>query len=594
MSVRKYRNGEIIFRESDISDSVYILIEGNVELTKAGEKGPIMLAMLHPGEMFGEMGILDQSIRSAAATAIGDVKVDETTRDEFMRSLREDPDMALKVMGKLVERLRRANDMLAHPTTIVEQQKKAPGQSMFSMLKKLVSGPGDNGAGRLEVRIAPLISDMTDVAEDQTRHVITSLGKRQGIRVKSLALPDLDPDLHPDDLAMKAVEGAQPALASTDSDLMIWGIIPSPGTTLHLHFVSRIPDDDDRPGYYLPSTTLTLPVHFGPELSELLLTVALSALVVGTEAKKVRQTQALSEALYAAMPAVQNLPNDLTLRERATVQMCYGNAVAAMAVQRGALDLYRVAEQTYRAALDIMSMEDSPQDWAIGYKHLGSVQQAIAERTEESGMLGAAVDSFGEALKVFTRTNGPVQWAAIQNRLGLVMYKLDLKTGDTETLKLSLNAFQAALQVFTRAEYPFRWAEVMNNFAQAATVLGEQLHSVEALEKAVHACRGALDVRKREAGPLLWAATQNNLGSALFLLGKMQDDKEVLNGAAEAFMKALDVYQKLGVTRLAGVAEKNLSKVKTYLDDLVEPHRSYEIPELQWESETEDEEDSDG
>ena len=67
------------------------------------------LAILKPGEMLGEMGIFDQSPRSATARAVGNVTVNKIGRDEFLESLKEEPDAAFRFIGKLVERLRTTN-----------------------------------------------------------------------------------------------------------------------------------------------------------------------------------------------------------------------------------------------------------------------------------------------------------------------------------------------------------------------------------------------------------------------------------------------------------------------------------------------------
>lgn len=588
---RNFRDGDVVFRESDASESVFVVVHGNVELTKSGDKGPVMLAMLNAGEVFGEMGILDRGLRSATALAIGDTRLEETPREDFLEAIKSEPEMAVAIMGKLVERLRRANDMLAHPTTVEETGKSASGMSMFAMLKSIISSSGKSGGDRINIRVAPLSADAKEAANEQTRHIIASLDKRKGIRVRPQnKMPDVDPDLHPEDLARAYAANARRSLAATGDDVMIWGDIPSPGTTLHLRFVSASPDDDDRPGSFLPTTTLTLPVDFGAEFSELLLAVALAATAPATDSKRIQLAQGLSEALYAAMPAVQNLPHDLTTRERAAIQLCYGNAVATMCLQRGTNELYQVAAQTFRAALVQLSVEDSKVDWALAHMHLGSVLQTIGERTGETDVLGGAIEAFDNALKVFTRATHPVQWASMQNRMGLVLFKLDMNTGDTEMLKHALSVFQAALQVFTRSDYPARWAEVMNNFGQAAQVLGDQLRNVEVLQKAVDACRGALEVRRKEKGPMLWAATQNNLGSALFLLGRMTDDDENLQSAVDAFSEASTIYRVHGANRLASVADKNLARATDLQAELSgqQPARRNEIPALHWEKHGDD------
>jgi len=63
--------------------------------------------------MFGEMGILDGVPRNATAVAVGAVQVSVTPRHDFLNTLQKDPDLALKVMTKLVERLRLADEKLA-------------------------------------------------------------------------------------------------------------------------------------------------------------------------------------------------------------------------------------------------------------------------------------------------------------------------------------------------------------------------------------------------------------------------------------------------------------------------------------------------
>ena len=565
---RRFKDGDILFREGETTSSVYVLVEGNVELSKTGQHGSVMLAMLEPSDIFGETNIIDGGVRSTNAVAIGNILVEETTGGDFSEALANEAGIAVDIMGKLVNRLCQANERLSHPkTAITKSQKRGGNFSVLGIFKKLANVRG-NGSGRIEIKVLPLLGEEPDAADVQMHHIVQSLGKRSSVRVRAFkGNPDIDPDLHPDDRIMKLREYATSALYSSSGDLMIYGDIPPPGTTLHLYFLSANPDGDDRPGFTLPSTVLTLPVDFEFELAELLLAVALSVTTFKDEGKRIRLGQALSETLYAAMPAVQSLPQDLTSGERASIQMCYGNAVATLAFQRGTTDLYHVAVQTYRAALEQLSRVDRPIDWALTQKLLGASLQAVVEHTLDEDTLRQAAEAFEASLEIFRRENYALQWASAQNRLGQVLYKLDLKTGEQEFLKKSLSAFQAALQVFNRNDFPSRWADVMNNFAQAAQVLGEQLHSAEVLEKAVNACLGVLEIRRKEQSPLLWAATQNNLGSALFLLGKLTDDEAHLEGAADAFDQALGVYKVFNAKHLAAVASKNLSRVRLHLGE---------------------------
>ncbi|MEQ9448251.1 MAG: cyclic nucleotide-binding domain-containing protein, partial [Rhodospirillaceae bacterium] len=103
---KSFKDREIIFRQGDDSDWAFEVLEGSVELLKNGPEGPIVLARLRAGELFGEMGILDNTPRNATARARGAVTVKAIPRDEFLTQVEADPDTALKVMTKLARRMR--------------------------------------------------------------------------------------------------------------------------------------------------------------------------------------------------------------------------------------------------------------------------------------------------------------------------------------------------------------------------------------------------------------------------------------------------------------------------------------------------------
>ena len=94
-----FDDGEVIFREEEPSDTAFEVVSGNVEITKKGDQGGVRLAVLEPGEMFGEMEILDQGTRSATATAVGPVTVNVISRKDFLTGLRDKPDLALGIMS---------------------------------------------------------------------------------------------------------------------------------------------------------------------------------------------------------------------------------------------------------------------------------------------------------------------------------------------------------------------------------------------------------------------------------------------------------------------------------------------------------------
>src|SRR5438046_3212178 len=74
--IRSYAPGEILFHEGDIGRALFILESGRVEISRAtAERGSSQLAILNPGDYFGEMSLLDERPRSATAAAMDAVKV---------------------------------------------------------------------------------------------------------------------------------------------------------------------------------------------------------------------------------------------------------------------------------------------------------------------------------------------------------------------------------------------------------------------------------------------------------------------------------------------------------------------------------------
>ena len=103
---KTYKDGELIYRQGEDSQWAFEVLEGSVELVKNGPEGATVMARLKAGELFGELGILDNTPRSTAARARGAVTVKAIPRDEFLRQVEADPDTALKVMTKLARRMR--------------------------------------------------------------------------------------------------------------------------------------------------------------------------------------------------------------------------------------------------------------------------------------------------------------------------------------------------------------------------------------------------------------------------------------------------------------------------------------------------------
>jgi len=95
--------GEVICEQGALGDQLYLIVEGEVEVTRDDKR----LAVLGPGDCFGEMAILDDSPRSATVRARTEVALIATARTDFKDLLQLHPALARGIIAVLVERLRR-------------------------------------------------------------------------------------------------------------------------------------------------------------------------------------------------------------------------------------------------------------------------------------------------------------------------------------------------------------------------------------------------------------------------------------------------------------------------------------------------------
>lgn len=111
---RSFPAGTRVFHEGDNSDACYIVREGTFRVTREHSDGrAITLATLGPGEIFGELAMLDGDQRSASAEAVTDGELLALPAGDVRSLLARHPEIALKLVAGLVRRLRAANVRLS-------------------------------------------------------------------------------------------------------------------------------------------------------------------------------------------------------------------------------------------------------------------------------------------------------------------------------------------------------------------------------------------------------------------------------------------------------------------------------------------------
>ena len=109
-AVKTFPDSQLIFKEGDPGDGLYIVKSGTVEISAEIRDGQRqVLSALPPGEIFGEMAVLDQQPRSACASARGDTSVYFLPREPFHDVIRRFPEAAILMMQEISGRLREFN-----------------------------------------------------------------------------------------------------------------------------------------------------------------------------------------------------------------------------------------------------------------------------------------------------------------------------------------------------------------------------------------------------------------------------------------------------------------------------------------------------
>ncbi len=112
---------QFVFREGEVGDKLYLILEGKVRISRQlSGMGEEALAILGPGEAFGEMSLIDDTPRSADARVHEAVKVLVITREAFEDLLFIHKDLAFEILWNFIKtlsgRLREANDKMAFMT----------------------------------------------------------------------------------------------------------------------------------------------------------------------------------------------------------------------------------------------------------------------------------------------------------------------------------------------------------------------------------------------------------------------------------------------------------------------------------------------
>jgi CRP/FNR family cyclic AMP-dependent transcriptional regulator len=111
--ITRRQRGDLIYLAGDVSSRVYFLKGGRIKLTGQSEDGhEVLLDLIGPGEMFGEVGAIQETPRTTSAQAVEDALLFEMDRHDFESLVLSYPEIALRVLKRVALRLKRAEAQL--------------------------------------------------------------------------------------------------------------------------------------------------------------------------------------------------------------------------------------------------------------------------------------------------------------------------------------------------------------------------------------------------------------------------------------------------------------------------------------------------
>jgi CRP/FNR family cyclic AMP-dependent transcriptional regulator len=182
--VRRYRKGTILIHESDLGDTLFILIEGRVKVFSTDTHGrEITLGVIVAGEYFGEMA-LDGGVRSASVITLEPAVCSLVTRAALLAFIAEEPSFALDLLGKVIHRARSA-------TNAVRNLAFTDVYGRITQLLTELAEPQPDGTGLLRERMTQQdIASRVGCSREMVSRIMKDLeaGGYVGLRDRRIAL----------------------------------------------------------------------------------------------------------------------------------------------------------------------------------------------------------------------------------------------------------------------------------------------------------------------------------------------------------------------------------------------------------------------
>ncbi len=240
------------------------------------------------------------------------------------------------------------------------------------------------------------------------------------------------------------------------------------------------------------------------------------------------------ESIQAALESALAAESDSLVRVTRLNDL--GNVQAALAQVRADASLYRQSIASFEKALELVSQDAAPSEWAETQANLGTAQQALGRQEANAKLLNNAVDAYTAALLVYSRTETPDKWLLVMHQLGAALHAYGLLLKGNRTLNKAVVAYKNALAVLDADNYAFELTATHNNRGAVLHHLGESEENPDRIKEAIHSYEKALTVSMEQQLPFhLAVIVRVNKATAQGVVAGMTKDRVLAQDVADEF-----------------------------------------------------------
>jgi CRP-like cAMP-binding protein len=178
---KEFPSGHVLFREGEHGKEMYVILSGKITISKKVRDKEQVLVTLPPGEFFGEMSILNNQPRSATATVAENCKLLVIDPKTFEEMIKNNGEIAIRMIKKLAERLRSADDQIENLML------KDTGSRVVHLLASQAESVGQKGPGGIKINFtAEAIATRTGSDIGPVNDILQKLVKAKIVNI----LPD--------------------------------------------------------------------------------------------------------------------------------------------------------------------------------------------------------------------------------------------------------------------------------------------------------------------------------------------------------------------------------------------------------------------